>query len=152
MRCPRCSTRETRVIDSRIAKNGLSIRRRRQCVDCDYRFTTIEELLREGIIVVKRDGRREEFDRNKVLSGISRACEKRPIDLEQIDMLITDVMVELENEFDQEIPSRAIGERVMGKFKQIDEIAYVRFASVYKDFRDISELEQEIADLRQGHE
>ena len=152
MRCPRCPTRETRVIDSRIAKNGLSIRRRRQCVDCDYRFTTIEELLREGIIVVKRDGRREEFDRNKVLSGISRACEKRPIDLEQIDMLITDVMVELENEFDQEIPSRAIGERVMGKFKQIDQIAYVRFASVYKDFRDISELEQEIADLRQGHE
>ena len=150
MQCPRCNARDTRVIDSRIAKNGISIRRRRLCTECDYRFNTMEEIVREDLFVLKRDGRREEFDRNKLFAGIRRACEKRPIDIEQIDMLIADVIVELEREFDQEIPTKAIGEHIMARLKSIDQIAYVRFASVYKDFRDIAELEREISALREN--
>jgi len=147
MYCPKCNALDTRVIDTRLLKNGRSIRRRRQCAQCDYRFNTMEESLREELAVIKRDGRREDFSREKLLSGIRRACEKRPIDLEQCDMLISDVLVELESEFDSEIPSQAIGERIMARLKNIDQIAYVRFASVYKDFRDISELAREISQL-----
>lgn len=138
MICPKCSTRDTRVIDSRIGRNGLSIRRRRECIACEYRFTTIEEVLRGDRVVIKSDGRREEFDRNKMLHGIRRACEKRPIDLEQIDMLISDVVIELEGEFDQEIPSAAIGKWTMEKLKTIDNVAYIRFASVYRNFYEES--------------
>ena len=138
MICPKCSTRDTRVIDSRIGRNGLSIRRRRECTACDYRFTTIEEVLRGDRVVIKSDGRREEFDRNKMLHGIRRACEKRPIDLEQIDMLISDVVIELEGEFDQEIPSATIGEWTMAKLRSIDNIAYIRFASAYRNFHEES--------------
>lgn len=147
MLCPRCSTRDTRVIDSRVGKNGQSIRRRRQCAECNFRFNTIEEILRDDLIVIKRDRGREVFERAKMLNGIRRACEKRPIDLEQIDMLISDVLIELENEYGEEVPSKAIGELIMQRLKTIDQIAYVRFASVYKDFRDISDMVQEIADL-----
>ena len=136
MICPKCSTCDTRVIDSRIGRNGFSIRRRRECISCDYRFTTIEEVLRGDRVVIKSDGRREEFDRNKMLQGIRRACEKRPIDLEQIDMLISDVVIELESEFDQEIPSKAIGERTMAKLRTIDKVAYIRFASAYRNFHE----------------
>ena len=152
MRCPTCSAQETRVIDSRTAKNGLSIRRRRQCSRCQSRFTTLEDVVRENVVVIKADDRREEFDRRKILNGIRHACEKRPIDPEQIEMLISDTMIELESEFDLEIPSKAIGERIMTRLKAIDQIAYVRFASVYKDFRDIAELEAEIARLHQPQE
>lgn len=152
MRCPTCSAQETRVIDSRTAKNGLSIRRRRQCSRCQSRFTTLEDVVRENVVVIKADDRREEFDRRKILNGIRRACEKRPIDPEQIEMLISDIMIELESEFDLEIPSKAIGERIMTRLKAIDQIAYVRFASVYKDFRDIAELEAEIVRLHQPQE
>lgn len=148
MQCPKCNARDTRVIDSRLARNGRAIRRRRECGQCNYRFSTLEEILRDGLFVIKRDGRREEFDRAKVLAGLRRACEKRPIDLEQVEMMISDVMIELEGEFDQEIPTQAIGERLMGRLKNIDKIAYVRFASVYKDFRDISELANEISSLK----
>jgi len=150
MQCPKCSTSDTRVIDSRIGKNGLIIRRRRQCSDCEYRFTTIEEVVREGIIVTKRDGSREDWDRNKMLTGIRRACEKRPIDLEQMDMLISDVMLELEKKFTDDLPSRDIGEHIMAKLKLIDKIAYVRYASVYKDFRDLSEFTEEISNLKKS--
>lgn len=149
MHCPKCSATDTRVIDSRVGKNGRTIRRRRQCTECDYRFNTIEEILREDLVVIKSDGRREEFDRNKILTGIRRACEKRPIDLEQIDMLISDVLLDLENRYEYEIPSKSIGESIMDKLKNIDQIAYVRFASVYKDFRDISEMAEEISQLNQ---
>lgn len=148
MQCPKCSDRDTRVIDSRVSRNGMAIRRRRHCQACGYRFTTSEEIVREGLFVMKNDGRREEFDRNKILSGLRRACEKRPIDLEQIEMLVSDVTSTLEAEFDNEIPTKAIGERIMNKLKSIDKIAYVRFASVYKDFRDIDELAREISDLK----
>ena len=150
MQCPKCSAKDTRVIDSRVGKNGRTIRRRRQCSECNYRFNTLEEILRENLVVIKRDGRREEFDRNKILNGIRRACEKRPIDLEQIDMLISDVTLELESQGEFEIPGRVIGEKVMEKLKNIDQIAYVRFASVYKDFRDISEMAKEISELEKN--
>ncbi|MFP4281315.1 MAG: transcriptional regulator NrdR [Opitutales bacterium] len=148
MQCPKCNDRDTRVVDSRVARNGLAIRRRRHCQKCNYRFSTVEEIVREGLFVIKNDGRREEFDRAKILGGLRRACEKRPIDVEQIAMVVSDVTAALEAEFDNEIPTKAIGERLMNKLKSIDKIAYVRFASVYKDFRDIDELAREISDLK----
>ena len=148
MQCPKCGTKDTRVIDSRVSSSGLSIRRRRSCQNCEYRFSTTEEIISEDLYVIKNDGRREPFDRNKLASGIQRAIEKRPVDGEQVEMLIADVLTDLENEYDSEIPSRAIGERVMTRLKLIDQIAYVRFASVYKQFRDIDELAKEIDGLQ----
>jgi transcriptional repressor NrdR len=152
MQCPKCGAKDTRVIDSRIAKSGLAIRRRRQCAGCDYRFTTTEEIVREDLYVIKSDGRREEFDRTKIINGIRRACEKRPIDHEQIEMIVSDILASMESEFDNEIPTRAIGEHVMNRLKNIDKIAYVRFASVYKDFHDLDDLTREITALKQEHE
>lgn len=148
MQCPKCTHADTKVLDTRLGKNNLSIRRRRQCLGCGYRFTTIEEILREGLVVVKRNGAREDFDRIKMLAGIRRAAEKRPIEAEQIEMMIVEMIDELEREFGSEIPSKAIGELIMNRLKEIDQIAYVRFASVYKDFRDIEELAAEISDLK----
>ena len=148
MQCPKCGTKDTRVIDSRVSSSGLSIRRRRSCQSCEYRFSTTEEMVSEDLYVIKNDGRREPFDRNKLVSGIHRATEKRPVDGEQIEMLIADVLTDLETEFDTEIPSRAIGEHVMNRLRAIDQIAYVRFASVYKQFRDIDELAKEIDGLQ----
>lgn len=147
MRCPKCSHRETKVIDSRTSRDAASIRRRRECLECGCRFSTTEEILRDGLVVRKRDGRREDFDRSKMLGGIHRACEKRPVDLEQLDMLVTDVINTLQNQFDAEIPSRAIGDRIMERLRRIDQVAYVRFASVYKDFRDVEEFMREISTL-----
>lgn len=152
MKCPRCSAKDTRVVDSRVAKGGLAIRRRRQCLSCDHRFTTIEEIARESATVLKRDGSREAFAREKLLNGIRRACEKRPVEPERLQLLVQEVLLDLEREFDNEYPSQAIGQRVMARLKSIDKIAYVRFASVYKDFRDIAELADEIHALRQGDE
>jgi len=148
MNCPKCRERDSRVIDSRIAKDGLSIRRRRECQKCGYRFTTVEEVLREDLSVRKRDGRIEGFDKRKIMSGLRRACEKRPVPIEQIDMLVNDVVTDLEGCYDQEVPSDKIGEIVMKKLRAVDQIAYVRFASVYRDFRDIAEMEQVIHDLK----
>ena len=148
MQCPKCGTTDTRVIDSRVSTNGLAIRRRRSCQSCNYRFSTVEEIIREDLYVIKNDGRRESFDRNKLLSGIQRAIEKRPVDGEQVEMLVADVLSDMEKEFDTEIPTKAIGERIMARLKGIDQIAYVRFASVYKQFRDIDELAKEIDGLQ----
>ena len=147
MRCPKCSSLETKVLDTRTGKNETSIRRRRECLDCEYRFTTVEEVLRADLQVVKRDGRREEFDRVKMLGGIKKAVEKCPIDAMQIEMLVADALVALEKEYDHEIPAKAIGEQIMSRLKHLDQIAYVRYASVYKDFRDLSELAEEINEL-----
>jgi transcriptional repressor NrdR len=147
MQCPKCGTKDTRVIDSRVASNGLAIRRRRMCQQCEYRFSTSEEIIQEDLYVLKNDGRRERFDRNKILNGLQRAVEKRPIEGEQIEMLIADVLAEIESRFESEIPAREIGERIMERLKVIDQIAYVRFASVYKQFRDIDELAKEIDGL-----
>ncbi|WP_269527228.1 transcriptional regulator NrdR [Coraliomargarita parva] len=152
MRCPKCTSLETKVLDTRTGKNETSIRRRRECLDCGYRFTTIEEVLRSDLQVVKRDGRREDFDRNKMLGGLRKAVEKRPIDVMQIEMLVADVLASLEKEFDHEIPAKAIGEQIMLRLKKLDQIAYVRYASVYKDFRDLAELAQEINELKEASE
>jgi transcriptional repressor NrdR len=150
MNCPKCKEKDSRVIDSRIAKDGLSIRRRRECQKCGYRFTTVEEIVREDLSVRKRDGRLEAFDRKKLEGGIRRACEKRPVPPEQIDMIVNDIVMDLEASYDQEVQSLKIGEIVMQKLKAIDQIAYVRFASVYRDFRDIGDMEKVIRDLKKS--
>ncbi len=149
MRCPKCSSTETKVIDSRVSKSETSIRRRRECLDCEYRFTTVEEVLREHLRVIKVDQSREDFDRSKMLNGIRKAIEGRPVEMERIDMMIADIVDTLQKEFFDEIPTRAIGEEIMNRLKLIDQIAYVRFAIAYKDIRDIAELEQEISVLNQ---
>jgi transcriptional repressor NrdR len=147
MRCPKCTSIEDKVIDSRISKEGTAIRRRRECLECGHRFTTTESSVREGLAVIKRDGRREEFDREKLVHAVRAACHKRPIDLEQLTMLVDDVLDELEASYENEIPSRAIGDAVMIRLRRVDQVAYVRFASVYKEFRDVTEFVDEISSL-----
>jgi transcriptional repressor NrdR len=147
MRCPKCTSIEDKVIDSRISKEGNTIRRRRECLECGHRFTTIENLVRDGIVVIKRDERREEFDREKLLHAIRAACHKRPVDLEQITMVVDDVIDALEAQYEREIPSRVIGEEVMRHLRRIDQVAYVRYASIYKEFRDVSDIMEEINSL-----
>ena len=147
MKCPRCSSTDIKVIDSRVAKEGNSIRRRRECITCSHRFNTVEEIMHEGLMVLKSDGRSEEFDRTKIFNGIRKSTEKLPVDIEQINLLVNDVIDDLMESYDYEIPSRSIGENIMFRLKKIDQIAYVRFACVYKDFRDINELMQDISNL-----
>ena len=147
MRCPKCTSIEDKVIDSRIARDGNNTRRRRECLECGHRYSTTENVLRDGMVVIKRDGRREELDREKLSRAVRAACHKRPVDLEQITMLVEDVMDALEAQFESEIPSRAIGEGVMQRLRRVDQVAYVRFASVYKEFRDVSEFVDEISSL-----
>jgi transcriptional repressor NrdR len=147
MRCPKCTSIEDKVIDSRISKEGSTIRRRRECLECGHRYSTTENLVRDGISVIKRDGRREEFSREKLLHAVRAACHKRPVDAEQITMLIEDVIDVLEAQFESEIPSAAIGDAVMQRMRTVDQVAYVRFASVYKEFRDVGEFVDEISAL-----
>lgn len=148
MRCPKCTSEDTKVIDTRASKNNVSIRRRRECLKCEHRFSTIEETLREDFAVIKRDKSREDFDRVKMAKGISKALEKRPVSTEQIEELVHSITATLQNNYETEVPSEAIGEIVMQKLKKLDQIAYVRFASVYKDFHDISQLAKEIKSLK----
>ena len=148
MNCQRCGHEDTKVLDTRTGKNNRSIRRRRQCLACGYRFTTIEEMLREGLMVRKRDGRLEEFDRGKLASGIQKSTAKRPIAAEQIELMVSDVIDAIEKAYDTEVPSSAIGEEVMKRLREMDHIAYVRFACVYKDFNDVSEIAREIDALK----
>lgn len=150
MRCPKCTSIEDKVIDSRIARDGNTIRRRRECLECGHRFTTTEFLVRDSMLVVKRDGRGEPFDREKLLRSIRSACHKRPIDNEQIAMLVEDVMDAVEAGYESQVPSSAIGEHVMQRLRRMDQVAYVRFASVYKEFRDVSEFVDEITSLAPG--
>jgi len=140
MRCARCGHLEDKVIDSRAAHNGLVIRRRRMCVKCGHRFTTREEVIKTQLRVIKRDGRHEELDRNKLVTGIQKACEKRPVSPEQIETAVDAIISELENEFEREMPSEAIGAKVMEKLEKLDEVAYVRFASVYRRFKDVNQF------------
>ncbi|MGY8692599.1 MAG: transcriptional regulator NrdR [Verrucomicrobiia bacterium] len=147
MRCPKCASTLAKVIDSRISKDGSTIRRRRECMDCNHRYSTAEQILRENLYVTKRDGRREDFDKVKIVNSLRRACQKRPVDAEQINILVEDMIDHLENEFGMEIPSTAVGEKVLENLKNIDPIAYIRFASVYKDFRNIDEFLNEIGTL-----
>ncbi|MGI6460810.1 MAG: transcriptional regulator NrdR [Candidatus Hydrogenedentales bacterium] len=147
MRCPFCSHTEGKVVDSRSSKDGDSIRRRRECLRCGRRFTTYERIEEIAQMVIKKDGRREAFDRWKIKSGILKACEKRPVSLEQVDSLIDSVERALFNSSDNEISTEAIGAAVMDRLKDIDQVAYVRFASVYRQFKDLNEFMDELKGL-----
>ncbi|MBW7908753.1 MAG: transcriptional repressor NrdR [Kiritimatiellae bacterium] len=147
MRCPKCSHQDDKVIDSRTVRNGDVIRRRRVCLQCGYRFTTYEEVVKAGLRVIKRDGRHEELDRQKLMSGIARACEKRSISAQQIETLVDTIINELESEYEREVPSTVIGQKVMDKLEELDEVAYVRFASVYRRFRDVNQFLSEVEGL-----
>lgn len=147
MKCPFCSYEESKVIDSRPADDGERIRRRRECLKCSRRFTTYEVVETIPIIVVKRDKSREPFDRNKLLGGMLRACEKRPVSLDKIESVVAEIERKLQNSLDREITSQAIGEYAMDSLKDIDEVAYVRFASVYRQFKDINTFMEELSKL-----
>ena len=144
MRCPKCGHLNDKVIDSRSAREGEVIRRRRMCLQCAHRFTTYEEIIKTHLQVIKRDGRHEELDRNKLVSGITRACQKRPISAEQIETMADSILRELDNENDREVPSAAIGEKVMERLEKLDEVAYIRFASVYRRFKDVNQFLTEV--------
>jgi len=144
MRCPRCSGLEDRVIQSRISRDGSSIRRRRECVRCSYRFTTYEKVEESLPMVIKKDGRREAFDPNKVTAGIITACEKRPVSIEDIEAVKDSVIHDIQSKWDREVPSAYIGEKVMEALHRLDPVAYVRFASVYREFKDVKEFMEEI--------
>jgi transcriptional repressor NrdR len=150
MRCPKCTSIEDKVIDSRIARDGNTIRRRRECLECGHRFTTNEGLVRDSLVVIKRDGRTEPFMRDKLVAAVRAACHKRPVDGEQIYMLVEDVIDAVEAANDNQVPTRAIGEEVMLRLRRLDQVAYVRFASVYKEFRDVNEFVDEITNLAPG--
>lgn len=147
MKCPYCSFEESKVIDSRSADDGERIRRRRECLKCGKRFTTHEVIETVPLIVVKRDKSREVFDRNKLTAGILRACEKRPVSLEQIDNIVDFIEGKLQSSVDREVTSMKIGELAMEQIKNIDEVAYVRFASVYRQFKDINTFMDELNKL-----
>lgn len=147
MKCPYCSYEESKVIDSRSADDGERIRRRRECLRCGKRFTTHEVIETVPIIVVKRDKSREVFGRNKLTGGILRACEKRPVSIEQIENMVNDIEAQLQSSLDREITSKQIGELAMDQLKNIDEVSYVRFASVYRQFKDINTFMDELNKL-----
>ena len=147
MKCPFCGYEESKVIDSRPTDEGERIRRRRECLKCAKRFTTYEMIESLPIVVIKKDGSRETFDRQKLLTGMLRACEKRPVSIEMLDHAISDIETVIQNSLDREVSSDKIGELVMEKLKEIDEVAYVRFASVYRQFKDINTFMDELNKL-----
>ena len=147
MRCPFCKKTENKVIDSRLSHEGHVIRRRRECLDCTRRFTTYERVEEMMPLVVKKDGRREAFDREKVLAGLTKAVEKRPVSAEQLEQICVDIEQKLQEAGDNEVASKAIGEYVMQALQKVDDVAYVRFASVYRSFRDVREFMEELQDL-----
>jgi transcriptional repressor NrdR len=144
MRCPFCTHNQARVVDSRASKEGDAIRRRRECLKCGRRFTTYERIEEVAQMVIKKDGRRENFDRWKLKSGILKAIEKRPIGLDQVDGMIEEIERTLFNSSESEVTTEAVGEAVMNKLKSLDEVAYVRFASVYRQFKDLNEFMAEL--------
>ena len=150
MRCPSCGHLEDRVIDSRSTKEGRAIRRRRECIGCGHRYTTYEYVENASILVVKKDGKREPWSREKVVAGISRACEKRPISLNQIEAIVDRIENEIQKQAPGELASKTVGELVMAELRELDEVAYVRFASVYRHFKDANEFLEEIQGLVQG--
>jgi transcriptional repressor NrdR len=147
MKCPFCSHNEDRVIDSRETSESTAIRRRRECTACNKRFTTYEYVEKTPLMVIKKDGRREPFTREKILSGIRSACQKRPISTDKIEKLVGEIEAEIQKKFDQEVETRFIGELVMEKLARIDDVAYVRFASVYRQFKDINQFMRELRDI-----
>ncbi len=147
MKCPYCEYLESKVIDSRPTEEGSSIRRRRECLSCEKRFTTYEKVETLPIMVIKKDGSRQQFDRNKVLNGLLRACEKRPVPLEALEKTVNDIELKLSNSLEREVTSRVVGEMVMEHLKNLDQVAYVRFASVYREFKDIHTFMDELGKL-----
>jgi transcriptional repressor NrdR len=147
MRCLFCGHTESKVIDSRSTDEGTTIRRRRECLECGKRFTTYEKIESIPIIVVKKDGTRESFDREKIINGLLRACEKRPVSLEQVENIVDEIEARLYNLLEREVSSEKIGEMVMEKLQKLDDIAYVRFASVYRQFKDINSFMDELAKI-----
>ena len=147
MKCPFCGHSEDKVIDSREAPDGAAIRRRRECLKCKRRTTTYERIEESPLLVVKRDGRRESFDRKKILAGVIKACEKRPVPAEKMEELVNGLEREIAQEFEREVPAVEIGERLMRRLHELDEVAYVRFASVYRSFKDINQFMKELRDL-----
>lgn len=144
MKCPYCGYQESKVVDSRHSDDGASIRRRRECLACNKRFTTYETVESLPIVVVKKDGSRQSFDRNKVLNGMVRACEKRPVPMAELEKAVDEIEQIIQNSLEREISTSDIGELVMGRLKPLDEVAYVRFASVYRQFKDINTFMQEL--------
>lgn len=147
MNCPFCNYHETKVVDSRPTDEGQAIRRRRECLRCLKRFTTYEKMEKTPLIVIKKDGNRQLFDRNKILNGILKACEKRPVPLTKIEEIVDEIEKELYNLMEKEVTSEMIGQMVMDKLKEVDEVSYVRFASVYRQFKDINTFMEELKKL-----
>ena len=147
MKCPFCGHLEDKVVDSREGKEGSSIRRRRECLRCRRRFTTYEHIEDVLPVVVKKDGRREVFDRNKILSGLKKACEKRPVGIEALEDAVSRIEKKVQESVEKELPSTMIGEEVMRELHNLDEVAYVRFASVYREFKDVNQFMEELRDM-----
>lgn len=147
MFCPFCHTPDSKVVDSRIAKEGEHIRRRRECEQCGKRFTTYERVQEIGAVIVKKDGRREDFDRHKILRGIQIACQKCPVGLEQMEQIVRDIEEELLELGEKELPSNWIGEKVMAALRDVSQVAYVRFASVYRSFKDANAFMKELQEV-----
>ena len=147
MKCPYCAHLESKVVDSRPSDEGASIRRRRECLACQKRFTTYETMESLPLVVIKKDGSRKTFDKSKLLNGMLRACEKRPVPFSQLEGIANEIEQALQNEMDREVPSARIGELVMDRLREVDEVAYVRFASVYRQFKDISTFMSELNKL-----
>lgn len=147
MKCPFCGYLDSKVIDSRPAEDGTSIRRRRECLSCKKRFTTFEVMENLPVVVIKKDGSRQSFDKSKLLNGMIRACEKRPVPFDTLQQIADEIEQNLQNEMNREVSSTKIGEMVMDRLKDVDEVAYVRFASVYRQFKDISTFMSELNKL-----
>ena len=150
MKCPYCGTLESKVVDSRPAEEGTSIRRRRECLECHKRFTTYETVESLPLIVIKKDGSRQTFDRDKLLGSMLKACEKRSVPLAKLEELAREIEQSLQNDMEREVSSSEIGELVMDRLKEVDEVAYVRFASVYRQFKDIGTFMDELNKLLDG--
>jgi len=144
MRCPKCGCQDDKVIDSRSSREGLTIRRRRECIACGHRYTTYEQIERHRLMVVKRDGRLEELSRSKLISGLEKACQKRPVSQQAIEDLVESIMEDLSNSLDREVPVGEIGERVMSGLRGLDPVAYVRYASIYRRFEEATDFVQEV--------
>jgi transcriptional repressor NrdR len=147
MRCPKCGCQDDKVIDSRASREGATIRRRRECISCAHRFTTYEEVEHTGLLVLKRDGRREEFSKEKLLSGLKKACQKRPISSKVTEDLVERMVNEITDKYEREVPADVIGQMVMEGLRAIDDVAYVRFASVYRRFQEATDFVHEVKKL-----
>jgi transcriptional repressor NrdR len=144
LKCPFCKAGHSRVVDSRASADGFAIRRRRECLSCNRRYTTYERIEESPLRVVKKDGRREPFDRRKILMGLLKACEKRPVSMDTLEEIVSRIEHHVTDQFEREVPSKFIGRQVMRELRKVDPVAYVRFASVYRDFKDVSEFVEEI--------